>query len=624
MSWLYTIIFAGLSFSSNDGTVPIPVDLPRADAVVVESIKGDETERFEQTYPLSANGRVSVSNVNGSITLEAWDKNEVKLVAIKTADSKERLAEVEIKVESKPDYFSVETNYDSWKTRGGERWKNNGKLEVDYQLMVPRGAVLNEIETVNGSVEVSNFTNTVRMSAVNGQVKAVNIRGTARLSTVNGEVLADFDRLDSGSKIALETVNGRVNLTIPSDSNATLRADSLNGNITNDFGLPVRKGKYVGRDLYGRIGSGDVQIKLNSVNGGLSIARKNDGKGLSPATNLLQQKGEDDWNIDEEEMSGKAEKLAKEAMKVKVAVPKAAELAKISTEAMERSAESMATAAELIDKAELQTKLRGLVKNEAQIARAASALFERGVPKVETRSGTFIVKGVPTVTIDAEPCAVRVNGWDKNEVQYRVIQMVEPRRAEPLKVSETYSDSDVKITVGEPKKNNGLRYYGDGVRTRIEVFVPRRSNLKITANREIRIEGVTGNVDLTGSDQPINVIDVEGSLKLKNIDGLVRVIGFSGDVDAETVSGVLNLDGDFKRLNAEAVDGAITLTLPENASADLTANCEDVRGEGILVTRLGGQEDAIKYRIGRGGAPFQIKTSGQITVRGTASLNEIY
>ena len=67
--------------------------------------------------------------------------------------------------------------------------------------MVPRGAMLNEIETVNGSVTVSNFTNIIKISAVNGSVKATNIRGTASLSTVNGEVIADFDRLESGTKV---------------------------------------------------------------------------------------------------------------------------------------------------------------------------------------------------------------------------------------------------------------------------------------------------------------------------------------------------------------------------------------------------------------------------------------
>lgn len=629
MSWLYTIIFAGLSLSSNEGVVPMPVDLPQKDVVVVESLLGDETEKFEQSYPLNANGRVSVSNVNGSITLEAWDRNEVKLVAIKTADSKERLAEVEIRVESRPDYLEVETNYDKWKTRNGGRWGNHGKLEVDYQLMVPRGAVLNEIETVNGSVEISNFTNIVRISAVNGTVKATNLRGTAKLSTVNGEVVADFDRLENGSRIALETVNGRVSLTIPSDSNATIRADSLNGSITNDFGLSVRKGKYVGRDLYGRIGSGEVQIKLNSVNGGLSIGRKNDGKNPSPATNLLPQKGADDWDIETEKLAAGVEKASKELMKIKVVAPKppkVPETAKVDGEVFARSAESLAKANEVLSSEEMQRGMREIARADAQIARAVNTLFERGVPNVETKSGNFTVKGVPTVKINAGPCAVKVTGWDKNEVKYRVVQIVEPRRGEPLKVTETHSDSEVNLTVDEPKTSGSQRFFGESQRTRIEVFVPRNSNLKIAANREIRIEGVAGNVDLVGADHPISVIDVNGSLKVKNLDGLVRVIGFRGDIDAETTDGVLNLDGDFKRLNARAVDGAITLTLPEGASADLIANCEEVRGEGISVTRVSGDEkDArFKYRIGRGGPPFQINTQGVITIRAAALLTEIY
>jgi len=265
MSWLYTIVFAGLMFSSQGDPVSDSGTLPTVDAVpaVVQSTKGDETEKFEQTYPLNAGGRVNVSNVNGSVTVEAWDRNEIKLEYTKVADTKERLAEVEVRIESKPEYFSVDTDYGDWKKdRNSNRWRNGGKLTVEFRMMVPRGAVLNEIGTVNGSVTVSNFINITRVSAVNGSVNATNIRGTAKLCTVNGEVTADFDRLESGSKITLETVNGRVNLLIPSDSSATVKADSLNGNITNDFNLPVRKGKYIGRDLYGRLGSGDAFVDL--------------------------------------------------------------------------------------------------------------------------------------------------------------------------------------------------------------------------------------------------------------------------------------------------------------------------------------------------------------------------
>ena len=293
MSWLYSLVFAGLLFSG--GTDPLPAfkDAQAQINDVVKAATQDETERIEKTFPLNPDGRVSVSNVNGSITVNAWDRNEVQLVAIKTADSRERLADVDIRIDARQDRITIETDY------GDNRntWRNGGKLNVDYQLSVPRGAVLNEIETVNGSVAVADFTNMTKVSAVNGTVRASNLRGTANLSTVNGEVAADFERLEPSSRITLSTVNGRVNLTIPSDSNATLKADSLNGNIANDFGLPVRKGQYVGRDMYGKLGSGDVQIKLDSVNGGLTIKRRNDGKALSPATNLLNQKSEDgDWD----------------------------------------------------------------------------------------------------------------------------------------------------------------------------------------------------------------------------------------------------------------------------------------------------------------------------------------
>src|SRR5688572_18963708 len=312
MSWLYSIVIAGLVFSSNNDTTTVKTSVPSNAPERVAAVQGDEREKFEQSYPLSGNGRVSVSNVNGSIVMEAWERNEVRLEAVKIADTKEALAWVQIKVDSQANTFCVEADYDQFRRERGEKgWRNQGRLEVHFRLMVPRGAVLDEIETVNGSVTASNFVGITKISAVNGNVNATNLRGTANLSTVNGEVVADFDRLETGSRIALNTVNGKVSLVIPSDSNATLKADSLNGDIRTDFGLPVRKGKYVGRDMYGKIGNGDVQIKLESVNGPLSILRKNDNKPLSPATNLLPQKAKDDedWDNDTSSWDPKAKKV---------------------------------------------------------------------------------------------------------------------------------------------------------------------------------------------------------------------------------------------------------------------------------------------------------------------------
>ncbi len=635
MSWLFTLVFSGLIFSSNPGK---SLDIPAAGLKEVPQViarVGDETEKVEQTYPLSENGRVSVSNVNGSIRVEAWDRNEVKFEYTKIADTRERLADVDIRVESNANNFNVETDYNNSR----DQWKNGAKLIVEFRLMVPKGAILNEIETVNGSVEVSNFTNITKISAVNGTVKATNLRGTADLSTVNGEVVADFDRLDGGSKITLSTVNGRVNLLLPSDANATLRADSLNGSITNDFGLPVRKGKYVGRDLYGKVGSGEVQIKLDSVNGGLSIGKKGDGKNQNPVIDLLPQKEKDDekWESDSDGESSSTRsarmdrdiaKAAKDGAKFSAKANEMArlEIERIKPEIERMTADATKVAAEVVNSKDIQRSIEdSLAIQKNVLATMADANFVMPVPRIEKKSNAFPVKGVPKVSVEANGCAIKIVGWDRPEVKYSVTQISNSRNQAPIDVKEKTGESSVELKViSKGSMVNEGNFFDDNNRARIEIYVPRRSNLKITTNGEIRIEGVSGDVDLTGGNEAVNVRDVEGSLRVTTADGRIRVIGFRGDLDARTADGALSLEGDFKSLSANAADGPVTLTLASNTDADIETQESEIRFDGIQSERKNSnpevRDGTISYRIGKGGNKFKIVTAGEILVRGQSSL----
>ncbi len=628
MSWLYTVLFAGLVFSSQDaGNPEVNVSLQEA-PLPIERLQ-DETEKFEQVYPLNANGRVRISNVNGPITVEGWDRNEVRLSYTKTADTRERLSGVEIRIDSRGDLFSVESDYRNWKSQNNDQWRNNGRLTVEFRLMVPRGAVLNEVESVNGTVTVSDFTNVTRVSVVNGSVNASNIRGTARLSTVNGTVNADFERLESGSKISLDTVNGKVHLTIPSDSNATVKADSLNGSITNDFGLPVRKGKYVGRDLYGKLGSGDADVRLNSVNGTLTIGRKSDGKSLSPATNLLPKKeaSDDSWEkfdgnlsaIDSARINKEVAQAVKDSAKIsqKAMADARIQFDKMGPEIAKITAESVKLAAEAV-RPEILAQIDAL-------ARIGDISFLPSVQRVEKKSDSIPVNGVPKVTVDAKGCSVSVRGWDRNEVQYRVTQFSSSRDNKPLDIKESHSDSAVNLTVLNADADTGSgRLFSNQNRIRIEIFVPRKSNLKIDASGEIRIEGVSGDVELAGSDDPINVRDVNGKLRVISGDGRVRVIGFNGDIDVQSGEGSINLEGDFRTLNARSDDGSVMLSLPELVSADLDVTGSNIRGDGIQLTRISGDENRANFRLRDGGRPYKIVTDGRIVVRNANAIMDVY
>ena len=145
-------------------------------------------EEFHQTYPLNKQGRVHLENVNGNVHIVTWDREEIKVDAVKHAKKQERLDEVIIDVAAKADRIRIKTKYPEAKMR---RSRNNS-TSVDYTLTVPKQSRLDQISTVNGGVEIENVSGDVEASSVNGNLTASRLGGDVALSTVNGSVKANF------------------------------------------------------------------------------------------------------------------------------------------------------------------------------------------------------------------------------------------------------------------------------------------------------------------------------------------------------------------------------------------------------------------------------------------------
>lgn len=642
MSWFISFMLAGMMFTSQSGFSALTSEtaingyVPQYVIAAPQVVLLDETERFEQTYPLNSDGKVSVSNINGSITVETWDKNEVKVEAIKTADTRENLGDVRIKIDSKPEYLKIETEYEAWKNKADGNWKNR-KLEVQYRLWVPRNAMLDEIATVNGSINASNLANSTKISTVNGLVKAVNLRGSTKIETVNGTIMADFENLQNVSEVSLGVVNGTANLTLPSDSDATIKAESVNGVINNDFGLPVRKGKYVGRDLYGKIGSGNVRINLEAVNGSMNIRRRQDGKNLSPATNLLPAISEDETasaaasakatrNVRQAESAKINAEVAKAMKNASADMEKALiEMEKIQPELQKATLEALNESMKGISAAMRQPVISGAmrVKINEDTKRRLEELKQRGIflrgsalPVVEKKTETFTVKGTPRVNVNAQNCKVFVRGWDKSEVQYSVIKLSHEGSQSPLQYKGEQKGSDITIEVAENTEDGDAF---DTNQVRVEVFVPKKSNLRILTSKEIRVEGVTGEVNLVGANEPVNVRDVAGKLSVETDDGAIRIIGFAGGLRAKTVEGLMSLEGDFQDLTVDSVSGDVILTLVDGTNATVTSNVEEIKAQGISMVRDSSDESI--WQIGKGGLAYTVNTAdGSIVIRNAASL----
>jgi len=245
---------------------------------------GAFTEEFHQTYSITADGRIELDNINGAVHISTWDQNQVKVDAVKYADSKERLDEAHIEVNSGKDYLSIRTKYPDHDHNFN--WgSHNNPASVEYTLTVPRTVRLDEIKLINGSLDVTGVTGEVHASCINGKLEAHNLAGRTELATINGHLDVQFDTLPSSS-IELKSVNGPVELTIPSDSKAEIEANTVNGGIENDFGLRVIHHRYVGHDLRGELGGGGAHVRLEDVNGRIEIRHASDGRALSPVKDL--------------------------------------------------------------------------------------------------------------------------------------------------------------------------------------------------------------------------------------------------------------------------------------------------------------------------------------------------
>jgi len=254
--------------------------------------RGALTEEFHQTYALTADGRIELDNINGDVHITSWDQNQVKVDAVKYADTKERLDEAKIEIDSRNNSLSIRTRYpdrnQSW------NWgSHNNPASVEYTLTVPRTARLDEIRLINGQLDITGVSGEVNASCINGRLEAHNLAGRARLSTINGRLDARFDQL-AGRSVELNSVNGSVELTIPSDSKAELEASTVSGGIDNDFGLRVDHHRFVGHELRGELGSGGTHIKLANVNGRIEVRHAQDGKALSPVKDLSRRDKDDD------------------------------------------------------------------------------------------------------------------------------------------------------------------------------------------------------------------------------------------------------------------------------------------------------------------------------------------
>jgi hypothetical protein len=218
-------------------------------------------ETFDKTYPLSPGGTFALQNVNGTVEISGWDRNEVQIHAVKTAaHDSEDLSKVTIDVDADASHVAVKTIYPEEK---------GVEVSVAYTVHVPQHVLLGGIATVNGGIEVMGLDSSGELRSVNGNVEVSDSSGSLSAHTTNGDIHMELRRLGE-APVAAETVNGSIVVALVPGANAALDVRTLNGDFRSDFPVAALSASGA-REFHGQLGSGGSAMRLRTVNGSVRI-----------------------------------------------------------------------------------------------------------------------------------------------------------------------------------------------------------------------------------------------------------------------------------------------------------------------------------------------------------------
>ncbi len=233
---------------------------------------------FRWTGSVQQGDAVEIRGIMGDIVATRASGAQVEVLATKSAEESDP-ASVSIEVVEDSDgvlicavYPAKEGKEPNRCARGSDYEMSMAKndVRVDFTVGIPAGVDFRAFN-INGGVTATGLAGDVRASTVNGGIE-VETSGQASAETVNGSISAALGSVSA--PLSFETVNGNITLTLPGTASASVEAETLSGELTSDFALPV-KGKFRAgmRKLEGDIGGGGTRISLQTVNGSIRLRK---------------------------------------------------------------------------------------------------------------------------------------------------------------------------------------------------------------------------------------------------------------------------------------------------------------------------------------------------------------
>lgn len=224
-----------------------------------------------------------------------------------------------------------------------------------------------------------------------------------------------------------------------------------------------------------------------------------------------------------------------------------------------------------------------------------------GICAADEWNHTYQVGATPSLTITTSDGNIRVDTWDQNKIEARVITNGLKIGSGDVRISDSQGGDHVTLDVHIPEMHFSITWKHRD-RVDIEVHMPKQ-----------------GIVDFRTHDGNIKLANFKGEMHLKSGDGSQQIENVDGSLDAAAGDGSIRVSGRFDHLDLHTGDGSIEARA--NGGSKISTGWSLHSGDGSIHLDVPGDLAAdVEARSGDGHINFDFP----ITVSGSMSRNDVH
>jgi DUF4097 and DUF4098 domain-containing protein YvlB len=225
------------------------------------SSTGFAQEKMSKRYVAGKNVRIELRNISGTIVVESWNKDEIRLSAT---------------IESKGTHVTPKQINDSLVVDVMSENRGKGDVgDINFKLQVPVNSSV-DLETRRGNISVANIRGGLVRAHVSseGDIELTNITASHVVAqNVIGNIFFDGVFSPYGT-YEFKSNKGDITIRIPGDSAFRLEAASPARRIAlNDFWNSNFKSQD-GRKIVGDVGDGRSSVSIINFSGQITFLRR--------------------------------------------------------------------------------------------------------------------------------------------------------------------------------------------------------------------------------------------------------------------------------------------------------------------------------------------------------------